>query len=216
MAPQSDAAATILDTALRLAETQGWRGLTLATIAAESGQDLGRVFAEFPNKPAILAAFNRRIDAQILTEPLDPDSTVRERLFELMMRRFDALGPYRPAIAAILRDTVGDPLAALAGLCAVHRSMSLTLEAAGVSASGPFGRLRAKALGALYLKTLYQWLRHDGGDDRIMAELDRALARAERFATSFSEGRRRRGGRTEPSDVEAESASVAETSEQSG
>lgn len=213
MATKSDIAGTILSAALHLAETKGWRALTLAAIAAAGEQKLDRLYAEFPTKSAILAEFNRRIDAATLKEPLDNDGSVRDRLFELLMRRFDALAPHRAAIRAILRDTIGDPLASLAGLCAVQRSMSLTLEAAGVSASGPFGRLRAKALGALYLKTLYSWLRDDDNDDRVMADLDKALARAERFATSLPVGRSRPSAAT-PSDIEAEAAVVADTSEQ--
>lgn len=213
MATKSDVAGTILSAALTLSESRGWRGLTLAAIATESGQPIDKVYAEFPSKSAILAEFNRRLDAQMLKVPLDTEGSVRDRLFELLMRRFDALTPHRAAVRAILRDTVGDPIASLSGLCAVDRAMSLTLEVAGVSASGPFGRLRAKALGALYLKTLYSWLRNDGNDDRIMADLDKALARAERLATSCG-SRRARPKESEPSDIEAEAAPPADTSEQ--
>ena len=196
MATKSDVDWTIISTALTLAETRGWRSVTLAEIAAESGQTLGRIAGEFPTKDAILFAFNRRIDAEILEDSVDRDSSVRDRLFELMMRRLDALAPHRSAIRAILRDTVGEPLATLSGLCAVHRSMSLTLEAAGVSATGPLGLLRVKALSALYLRTLYIWLRgDDGGNDRIMAELDKSLARAERLATSLGQHARPRTDR---------------------
>lgn len=203
MVTKSDVAWTIISTALTLAETRGWRSLSLAVIAAESGQPLSRVASEFAGKDAILTAFNRRIDSEVLKEAVDQDGSVRDRLFELIMRRFDALAPHRPAIRAILRDTVGDPMAALAGLCAVHRSMSLTLETAGVSATGPLGRLRAKALSALYLRTLYLWLRDgDGANDRIMAELDKSLARAEQIATSF--GRTARSPAGASKDQEAE------------
>jgi AcrR family transcriptional regulator len=225
MATKSDVAATIMNTALELAESQGWRKVTMADIAAKSGQKPDRVFAEFPTKEAILRAFARRIDAEVLKEPLDSDGTVRDRLFDLIMRRFDALAPHRAGIRAILNDTVGDPFAALAGLCAVHRSMSLTLEAAGVSASGPAGRLRANVLAGLYLRAFYGWLQNDdteGSDDRIMAQLDKALTRVERIATSFAgqrerlETRRqaRRAARHSPSDVEASAAGAAEAPEQ--
>lgn len=202
MATKSDVAWTIISTALTLAETRGWRSLSLADIAAESGQPLGRVAGEFAGKDAILTAFNRRIDGEVLKEAIDQDGSVRDRLFELIMRRLDALAPHRPAIRAILRDTLGDPLAALAGLCAIHRSMTLTLEAAGVSATGPLGRLRTKALEAIYLRALYTWLREgDGENDRIMALLDKALARAEKIATSFGLHRQPHADTTENKDA---------------
>jgi AcrR family transcriptional regulator len=219
MATKSDVAATIINTALELAQSQGWNKVTLAAIAAQSGLKPDRVFGKFPSKEAILLGFARRIDAEVLKEHLDVDGTVRDRIFDLIMRRFDALTPYRAGIRAILRDTAGDPLAALSGLCAAHRSMSLTLEAAGVSASGPIGRLRANALVILYLRTLYGWLQAaDGNDDRIMAELDKALTRAERMATAFAgqrerfeAGRRaRRDARRGSGDVDASMTSAAE------
>ncbi len=214
MATTSDTALTIMKTALNLAHSQGWRKVTLAAIAAEAGLQQADVMAEFTSKEAILAGFARHIDAEVLQAPLETDATVRDRLFDLIMRRFDALTPYRGGIRAILHDTVGDPFAALAGLCAAHRSMSLTLEAAGVSASGPFGLLRAKALTALYLRTLYDWLQtaDDGNDDRIMAQLDKALRRAEKVATAFAGQRERlaarrqarRAARRHTGDAEAE------------
>ena len=188
MARKSDFAWTIISATLTLAQRQAWRTVTLAAIAAESGQKLDRISSEFPSKVEILNAFSRHIDAEILKEPIDMDGSVRDRLFELIMRRLDALTPHRPAIRAILQGSLGDQVAAVAGLCALYRSMSLTLEAAGVSATGPLGHVRSKALGALYLRIFYTWLRSDGADDRIMATLDKSLARAEQFAASFGPG----------------------------
>src|SRR4051812_48370049 len=126
MATTSDTAATIMHTALNLAHSQGWRKVTLAAIAAEAGLQPDQVFAEFRSKEAILAGFARHIDGEVLKEPLEAGATVRDRIFDLIMRRFDALTPYRAGIRAILHDTVGDPFAALAGLCAAQRSMALT------------------------------------------------------------------------------------------
>lgn len=229
MATKSEVAATIVTTALALAQSQGWNRVTLAAIADASGLKPDRVYGEFQTKDAILRAFARRIDAEVLKEPLDSGGTVRDRLFDLLMRRFDALEPHRAAIRAILHDTIGDPVAALSGLCAVHRSMSLTLEAAGVSASGPFGRLRANALAALYLRTFYDWLQNDAdhSDDRTMSQLDKALTRAERIAISLAGQRerlqaRRQARRTarrrtkdeDVGDVETNAAGAAEASEQ--
>lgn len=224
MATTSDTAATIMNTALDLAHSQGWRNVTLAAIAAQAGLTPPQVCAEFASKEAILAGFARRIDAAVLKEPLDTNGTVRDQIFDLIMRRFDALTPYRAGIRAILHDTVGDPFAALAGLCAVHRAMVLTLEAAGVSASGPLGLLRTKALSVLYLRTLYDWLQtaDDGNDDRIMAGLDKALTRAERITTAFAGQRERlaarrharRAARRRTSDVDAPVAGAADAPEQ--
>lgn len=207
----------IITSAFDLASQQGWRNVTLAAIARESGQKLDRVVTEFPSKQAILAAFNRRIDAETLKERIEDDGTVKDRLFELIMRRLDALAPHREAIRAILRDTVGvDPIASMLGLCTLHRSMVIILEAAGVSASGPIGRLRANALGAIYLRTLSFWLREgDGTNDRVMADLDKSLSCAERLASSLGVRARWRR-RSEPSDYEAGAATAADSADSPG
>ena len=60
------------------------------------------------------------------------------------------------------------------------------LEAAGISASGPFGLLRTKGLLAVWLAALRVWLADDSNDlSRTMAALDRYLRRAERLAIEF-------------------------------
>jgi AcrR family transcriptional regulator len=191
----------IIEAALALAARQGWSRVSLADIARESGQGLDNVAAEFPSKLAILTALNRHIDAQMVQGAFDEEGSVKDRLFELLMRRLDALAPHRAGVRAMLQGSVGvDPLASAVGLCALHRSMTLALEAAGVSGSGPFGRLRANALGAIYLRVLGLWLR-DATNDRVMAELDKALSRAERLARTF-------GGRTSRTPPSSEDTAV--------
>jgi ubiquinone biosynthesis protein COQ9 len=70
--------------------------------------------------------------------------------------------------------------------------MAAMLEAAGISAGGLAGIIRAKGLTAVYLTALGAWLKDDSEDKaRTMAALDKALGRAEFFAGGF----RRPGGR---------------------
>lgn len=187
MPGETDVRWTIIEAALALAARDGWQRVTLAAIARDSGHTLARVAAEFPTRQAILTALNRHVDVEMLKGAVDEEGSVKDRLFELLMRRLDALAPHRAGVRAALRGTVGiDPLASMLGLCALQRSMGLALEAAGVSASGPLGQVRANVLGAIYLRTLRLWLRDgDGTNDRVMAELDKALSRAEQLARTF-------------------------------
>jgi hypothetical protein len=103
----------------------------------------------------------------------------RDRLFDTLMRRFDALQPHRAAIRVILRDGLGDP-ATLLALPGLFRSMGWMLEASGISSAGWRGRLRAKLLAGLYLSVLRVFLEDDSADlTRTMAALDRGLRRGE-------------------------------------
>lgn len=187
MVVTSNIAEQLIDSALKLTEERGWRGLTLPDVAAEAGVSLPDAYSAFPTKMALLNGFLARIDRQMLSgEMPDPTDTVRDRLFDVVMRRFDALEPHKNAIAVIIDDLPGDPLSALALLPAFGASMAWMLESAGLSASGVWGALRIKGLAVIYLTTLRTWLQDDTVDAaRTMAALDRALRRTEMLIQAF-------------------------------
>ncbi len=175
-----DAEGRLVDAALRLAARQGWRAIGVAAIAAEAGLPLDRAYAACPSRLAILAAFHRRIDrAALAGAAIESDASPRDRLFDILMRRFDALQPHKTALRAILRDSVGDP-AALLDVSAVLRSMAWMLEAAGISAAGWRAGLRTPLLVGLYFLVLRDFLDDDSVDlAKTMAALDRRLRRAQ-------------------------------------
>jgi AcrR family transcriptional regulator len=181
----------IIDAALRLIEQQGWRRLSLAAIAAEAGVPIVSLYRAFPSKAAILRGFSRRIDEAVLAAPLDSgdaDERPRDRVFDLLMRRFDALGPYRAALEVLGRELPSDPVAALCTGARLVRSIGWTLEAAGISTIGFGGIVAVKLTAAAYLATARVWLRDDAPDlAPTMAALDRRLRGIERW---FGSGRR--------------------------
>ncbi|MEX0922023.1 MAG: TetR/AcrR family transcriptional regulator [Rhodovibrionaceae bacterium] len=201
----------LIDTAMRLAAERGWSGLSLAEIAAEAELPLSQVYPLFDSKQAILSAFSRRLDAAVLAEELSAEELAepaRDRLFEVMMRRFDALQPYREALANILYDSLRRPLQGLAGTPQLARSMRWMLEAAGLNGEGVRGAVRVKGLSAIYLATLRVWLRDDSADlAKTMASLDAQLRRVEGLLNR-SRSLRRPGARQEtpPPESAAEGA----------
>jgi AcrR family transcriptional regulator len=189
----ADVPTKIIEAAMKLAAEEGWRDLSLARIAEAAKLPLSKVYPEFPSKQAVLDAFSRRVDARVLAEeePEAREGGARDRLFDVLMRRFDALAPYREALGNIVFDQARDPLSALCGLRRMRRSMACMLEAADFSTGGLRGLLRVKALMAAYLATLRVWLRDDSPDmARTMAALDRQLRGLERLAGFCSRMRR--------------------------
>lgn len=176
----------LIDAALDLAVSQGWRRTGMGEIAAAAKVPLDVAYRLFRSKFAILAAFRRGIDEAVLAGAApSADDFPRDRLFDVLMRRLEALQPYRPALRALLRDSIGDPIL-VKGLPGFARSMSWMLEAAGISASGCWGRLRCKAVAALYLSVLPVFLRDESADlGTTMATLDRRLRQAETFINTF-------------------------------
>jgi AcrR family transcriptional regulator len=193
----------IIDAAMELAASKGWSSTTLVDIADAAGLSFGQLYDRFRSKGAIFEAFVRRIDHATLagaeTAAHDESVSVRDRLFELFMRRFDALNAYKPAVAALARDLMFRPLASLCVAGRLARSMAWLGSAAGVPTAGPLGVLRVKALVAVYLYVMRVWLRDDSTDHaKTMAVLDKALQRAEMLAQSVPAGLRRRGGAAAP------------------
>jgi AcrR family transcriptional regulator len=174
----------IINAMLACIERQGWRRLSLADIAGGAGVPILQVYRVYRSKPAILCGFFRRIDEAVLAMPLDtaPDERPRDRVFDLLMRRFDALAPYRAALERLSRDLPMDPVAALAAAAGLLRSMRWMLEAAGISGEGLAGAVAVKLTAAAYLATMRTWLRDDSPDlAPTMAALDRRLRGIERW-----------------------------------
>jgi AcrR family transcriptional regulator len=157
----------------------------LAEIAKEAGVSLTQLRGEFGSPLAILAAHIKTIDRAVLAQDLSDvaDEPPRERLFDVLMRRLEAMAPHRDAVRSLLRSARRNPPLALALNRLSVRSQQWMLTAAAINASGPRGMVRAQGLALLFSSVLRAWIRdEDPGLARTMAALDRALARGQRFA----------------------------------
>lgn len=181
-----DPAERALDAALRLAASRKWAEIALPEIAAEAGLSLGEMLRVAPSKAALLAAFGRRIDAAMFARKVESEGTVKDKLFDLIMRRFDALAPYKAALKSILADLPREPASALCALPGLMRAMRWTAEAAGIKTTGPLAPLKINALAVTYLITLRVWLQDDSADAaKTMSNLDKSLDRLSALASSF-------------------------------
>lgn len=180
----NDVRERLLHSALSLAAAGGWPSASLAAVAKDAGVSLADAYAQFPTRLSILGGLLGRTDRKVLADgPADLDDAPRDRLFDILMRRFDALAADREGMRAIVRDMPGDPLNALLLAPCFAASMAWMLEAAGLPSTGVGGSLRVKGLAVVYLATLRIWLDDDSIDmAKTMAALDRNLQRADAFA----------------------------------
>ena len=170
---------TILDAALEVVGERGWRSVGPAEIAERAGTDLAAVHRHFPTRGALAQALVARVNAAALSgSEFESGDTVMDRLFDLIMRRFDALQPHRGALRSIWRDLPRDPFTGLALAPRLANAMAWMLEAAGAPPRGLSGLVRVKVLAAIYLSAMRTWL-GDESEDRAatMARLDRELKR---------------------------------------
>lgn len=185
----------LLDAALELAAGKPWRNIGFAEIADAAGVPMGEALLAVRGRLHLLKLLGDRIDTAVLKslsgDPLD--GTTKDKLFDLLMRRFDSLEGRQAAMASITADVVRDPVTALCLAGDLRRSMARMLEAAGVGTGGIKGALRVKGLGAIYLDAARVWFKdEDPGLAGTMARLDKDLGRAERLEGACS-GFRKRG-----------------------
>lgn len=170
----------LVKAAFDLGGQQGWRRVSVAAAARYGGLDLAEARRQFGGVIPILARFGRLADAHALDGAMT-EGVVRDRLFDLLMRRIDFLQQHRAGVIALMRHAPLDPVLALWLSRANLNAMGWMLEGAGVSARGVRGEIRRKGLLAIWIWTLRVWLRDESEDlAATMAALDKALARADR------------------------------------
>jgi AcrR family transcriptional regulator len=178
-----------LDAFLGLIAEKGFGAVALGDVARAAGLGLAELYRLYPDKVALASAFMARIDAEVLAgvpRQSDPEETARDRLFDTLMRRYDALRAHRAALAAIRRAATRDPLLAIALGPALRRSMAAMLEAASLSSEGVNGALRQNGLLAIHYAVSRVFDRDETGDlSKTMAALDGRLKMAEKWAQLF-------------------------------
>lgn len=174
--------------ALDLSSRMGWDMVTMADIADKAHVSLADLSEVFDGKDDILVAYGRALDKKTLAAFPDIDLSIseRDRLFDILMERFDLLNDDREAVVSILKSFLPDPKQAVISLPHLGRSMAWMLEAAGVSTSGIKGAIKVAGLTVLYLNVLRTWMKDEAADmSETMASLDKSLSRAEQCANSF-------------------------------
>lgn len=178
-----------LDAFTKLIAEKGFADVALRDVAEAAGLGFAELYKIYPDKVSLLSAFMAKIDAEVLAATptrSDPEETARDRLFDIMMRRYDALRPYREALAAVRRASLRDPILALAIGPAARRSMAAMLEAASISSEGLAGALRQNGLFAIHAAVSRVYDKDETSDlSKTMAALDTRLKTAERWAQLF-------------------------------
>ena len=183
--PKADPRGRIVDALMELAGERRWEDISISDVCARADVSLADFRDLFPSKGAVLAGFSRRIDRIVLEATGDEmaGEPARERLFDVLMRRLDAMAPARRGLREIAGWARRDPLAALALNQMALNSMRFMLEAAGVSPDGPLGLAKTQGLVLIWLRVLDVWFDDDDpGLAATMAALDRELTRGGEWA----------------------------------
>ena len=156
-----------------------------------AGVPLAEFRREFGSTFDIVAAFSKDLDRKVLAAIADDDAdaTPRERLFDVMMQRFEILVPHRRAVENLRASGLRFPPLGMALGRLSLRSMQWMLAGAGIETTGLRGMARAQGLAVLFARVSETWLDDDDPDlSRTMAALDRELARAWDWSTRHRRG----------------------------
>lgn len=186
--PPTDTRGKIVDALMELAAETRFEDISIRDICKAAGVSLADFRDAFPSKGAVLAGLSRRIDHAVLTQDTGElaDENPRERLFDVLMRRLEAMAPYREGLREVAAWLRREPVAALAMNQAAMNSMRFMLEAAGIEARGASGAIKLQGLALAWTRVVDVWLDdEEPALSKTMAELDRVLTRGERAAASL-------------------------------
>lgn len=174
--PRKDA----IEALMRLAAERDWDEIELYDIADEAAMDLSVLRGLFPSKGAMLAGFARMLDDAVLAgDGTDMSAEpAKERLFDIMMRRLDAMAPYKAALKRIKPATMRDPLALAALNGVALNSWRYMLASARIPTGDGIGMLRLQGTVLMFSRVVDVWLHDDDPAlSKTMAALDRGLER---------------------------------------
>lgn len=166
--------------ALSIAADGNWKGANVPQLARAAGREINELYGAtlWEAVDCVEEAFDRAIAEGLAT--LDAAQTVRDRLFELIMRRFEAMEPHRAAVIAMEHGVERDPALIASAHQRNVRCARWVLALAGLEADGMTGQARAQGLGVIIGQARAAWRGDESGDfARTMASLDKNLRRAE-------------------------------------
>lgn len=175
----------IVEALMTLLAEKSLEQVSLGDVARQASVSLADLRDEFPSVLSILAAHMKQIDREVLAADASDmaEESAREKLFDVLMRRLEALAPHKQAVRSLLRSTARSPGLAMALNGLAVRSLHFMLTAADINTAGPKGMVRAQGLALLFGRVLCIWVNdEDPGLARTMAALDRELSRGARWA----------------------------------
>lgn len=172
--------ALALDAALTLAATRPWSDIALQDIAREAEVSLNDFYGHI-DKNTLVHELEAWADKAMSADTPEAGETPRERLFDVIMHRFEKMEAHRAGVLSMLKGRGASPDQIASRLAARRRTSKWALAAAGLDI-GDTLTLAAQRLGLIQIisQTERAW-RHDENGDfaRTMATLDAELVTLE-------------------------------------
>ncbi|MEP3431030.1 MAG: TetR/AcrR family transcriptional regulator [Roseibium sp.] len=179
----------ILKTFLKLLGEHSYQDVSLPILADAADVKLSDLRDAYGSKLELVKSFAEQVDKSVLDERDAEmgDHPARDRLFDILMSRIDALAEYKDAVRTLHEAAKHDPGLALDFNRIEVRSQKWMLIAAGIDLSGVKARVVAQALAVAFSRVMDTWLEEiDEGMPRTMARLDKELDKGTSFMKRLS------------------------------
>ena len=177
---EADIKSKATEAALALAADTPWQDITLSRIADEADLSLGELYG-VTTREVIEAEVDVLFDRAMLEESVSQEDPPRERLFDALMLRFEAMEPYRRGIVSMMRHRTGSPASRAQAHLRRLKTARWALIAAGLDAGSVAPpRLKELAIAHIIADVEAAWRRETSSDfAHTMAALDKGLRKME-------------------------------------
>jgi AcrR family transcriptional regulator len=171
--------ARIVAAALSIVGGSGWEALTIAAIAKTAKIPAAALQSRFAKPNDLVALIAAEIDREAFASLDSAHGTAHDRLFDLLMARFDILQKHRSAILSMAKAARRDPALSRALASATIEGTYRMIEKSELTL--PPRPALALGIGAIYAYAFVVWRKDDSRDmARTMAAVDRALRWADK------------------------------------
>ena len=184
----------LIDTAISELLCGRWDSINIRSISKKSKIKLDQALKISNSKEELLDLWSQSINFKILDnislEELE-DATIKDRILELMLCRFDVLSGHRREMTALVALARKNAIESVRALGRIKQSMQYILNLSGAEYQGKIGILKIKILSLIWLVTFKEWYEFKEDDNSvIMSNLDRRLTLAENANNSILNGNR--------------------------
>ena len=189
------------EAALALCAEKSWVDVGLLSLCQEAGQSLSACAEAGITRLSVAEYLDQKLDRAMLeaVADIEAEAPSRDRLFDVVMARFDAMQDQRAAWVSILEADAQEPAASFARAARRLRTAAWALEAIGISTDSLKATARVIGLARRLRKIEALWLKDDADLSKTMAGLDQTLResedwldRGEKLSEFFKSGSLRR------------------------
>ena len=169
------------EAALALCAEKSWAEVSLLTLCQEAGQSLSACAEAGITRFSVAEYLDQKLDRAMLeaVADIEAEAPSRDRLFDVIMARFDAMQDQRAAWVSIFEADAQEPAASFARAARRLRTAAWALEAIGISTDSLKVAARVMGLARRLRKIETLWLKDDADLSKTMAGLDQTLRESE-------------------------------------